>query len=1085
MEQRYVLGLDIGIASVGWAALALNEQDEPYRILDLNSRIFPAAEVPKTGASLAAPRRMARSTRRRLRRRRHRLDRTRALLVRAGVLSKDELKALYDKPVSDIYAVRSEALQRRLTQEEWARVLLFFAKHRGFKSNRLAEAGNDDEGRVKEAVKANKELLADYQTVGEMLFKDEKFKEHKRNKADDYQMTISRDMLAEEIRRLFAAQRDFGNVYAESDIEEQYEKIFWGQRNFDEGPGGNSPYGGNLIEKMIGKCTLDEQEKRAPKASYSFMRFNLLQKLSHMQIKENGLKRSLTLEERKKLEQLAWQSPSLDYSRLRKELGLHDTERFNDLIYAQDVEKTEKKAKFNYTEAYHEIRKVLDKKEKGYISRLSPDELDAIGYAFTVFKNEAKVRDYLLSRGIVEDIIELLLEKLKTFRKFGHISVKACRKLLPYLEKGLTYDKACKEAGYDFQGVSGEKRKFLSGYMEEVREIPNPVVKRAISQTIKVLNALVRRYGSPVEIHVELAREMARNFNDRRQMEKQMNDNRSANERVRKELIENGLLQPNGQDIVKWKLYKEQQGVCAYSQKPFDIARLLHDPKYAEVDHILPYSRSFDDSYANKVLVLTEENRHKGNRTPLEYMAGDESRINDFETWVKSSIRDFRKRQNLLRKNFKAEEQEWKERHLNDTKYISSFVYNLLRDHLEFSPFKTGRKRHVLAVNGAITAYVRKRLGINKIRENGDLHHAVDAAVIACVTQGVVNRVEEYSKARELWTDAHKDKFPEPWLGFRSELEARVSNDPAGKLKAMRVKNYTEEDLQTVKPVFVSRMPNHTVRAGAHDATIRSPKKVEEGIIIQKVPLSKLKLTKDGMAIENYFNPSSDKLLYDALLSKLQRFKGKGDDAFAEPFYKPRSDGSRGPLVKKVKIFKKSDSYVKVNDGKGVADNGRMLRVDVFYRAYGKGKGYYLVPIYAADAIKKNLPMKAIVAHKAYDEWIEMRGEEFLFSLYQNDLLYVKSEKGMDFNLISQDNHKLPSKIKEKEIFVYYQMTDRSTASFTAINHDNVYKQRGVGVRNLNIMKKMQIDALGKITEFPKEERKEFKNMKRDPHAKV
>ena len=308
---------------------------------------------------------------------------------------------------------------------------------------------------------------------------------------------------------------------------------------------------------------------------------------------------------------------------------------------------------------------------------------------------------------------------------------------MPYLEQGLTYDKACQAAGYDFQGGSGEKRKYLSGYMEEVREIPNPVVKRAISQTIKVLNALVRRYGSPVEIHVELAREMARSFSDRRQMEKQMNDNRSANEQVRKELIENGLQQPNGLDIVKWKLYKEQQGICAYSQKPLDVYRVLHDPKYAEVDHILPYSRSFDDSYANKVLVLADENQRKGNRTPLEYMAGDEERVNSFKAWV-SSIRDFRKRQNLLRKNFDKEEQEWKERHLNDTKYISRFVYNLLQDHLEFESFKTNRKRHVLAVNGAVTAYVRKRLGINKIRENGDLHHAVDAAVIACVTQGVV-----------------------------------------------------------------------------------------------------------------------------------------------------------------------------------------------------------------------------------------------------------------------------------------------------------------------------------------------------------
>ena len=75
MDLRYVLGLDIGIASVGWAVLALDDNDEPYKIEALNSRIFEKAENPKDGSSLAAPRREARSMRRRLRRRRHRSER--------------------------------------------------------------------------------------------------------------------------------------------------------------------------------------------------------------------------------------------------------------------------------------------------------------------------------------------------------------------------------------------------------------------------------------------------------------------------------------------------------------------------------------------------------------------------------------------------------------------------------------------------------------------------------------------------------------------------------------------------------------------------------------------------------------------------------------------------------------------------------------------------------------------------------------------------------------------------------------------------------------------------------------------------
>lgn len=1081
MEQRYVLGLDIGIASVGWAALALNDEDEPYRILDLNSRIFPRAEVPKTGASLAADRRTARSTRRRLRRRHHRLERVRGLLIREGVLGKESVGRLYSKPVSDIYEVRCEGLQRRLTAEEWARVLLFFAKHRGFRSNRLAEKGDAEEGKVKEALKANTELLTGYRTVGEMLYKDVKFQAHKRNKRADYQMTVSRAMLVDEIKQLFDMQRKQDNHHASADFEEKYMSIFSSQRNFDDGPGGKSPYGGNLIENMVGECTLEREskEKRAPKASYSFMRFSLLQKLNHMQVIENGEKRSLTTEERQQLEKLAWKSPSLNYARLRKELGLRETERFNDLYYTQDIEKTEKKTNFNYTAAYHEIRKALDKKEKDYIQNLSPDEMDAIGYAFSVFKNEGNLRSYLLTHGISVEDCNILVENLSPFRKFGHISVKACRKLMPYLEKGMTYYDACDAAGYCLKKV--EKRKYLSGGMDEVREIPNPVVRRAISQTIKVVNALVRRYGSPVEIHVELAREMARNFQDRKQLEKLMEDNRRANETVKQELIENGLLQPSGLDIVKWKLYKEQHGICAYSQRPFDVERLLHDGKYAEVDHILPYSRSFDDSYTNKVLVLASENQHKGNRTPWEYMAGKDERVSAFEVWVKSTIRDFRKRQNLLCKKFTADEQGWKERHLNDTRYISRFVYNLFREHMEFSSFTTGRKRHVLAVNGAITAYVRKRLGISKIRENGDLHHAVDAAVIGCVTQGMINRVQEYSKLREMCN--RKDKFPEPWPGFRRELEARVCDNPKAKLRAIRMGNYTDAELQMIKPLFVSRMSQHKVRAVVHKETIHSVKLADEGKVIRKTALSKLKLTRDGLAIADYYNPTSDVLLYQELLKRLQEFRGDAEKAFAEPFYKPRSDGSRGPLVRSVKIVEKSESQVMVNQGRGMADNGRMLRVDVFYRQDGRGKGYYLVPIYAADVIKKCLPLKAVSAYKPYDDWIEMKPEEFMFSIYQNDLLLVRSEKGIELTPVVKST-RLP-KVKMKEAMVYYQKTNRSTGAITVVNHDDTYMQGSMGVRNIAVMKKMQVDVLGRISEAPKEVRMDFVNMKRDPNAKV
>ena len=86
-ESHYALGLDIGIGSVGWAVLQNNLNGEPIRIWDLGVRIFDKAEQPKTGESLAAPRRDARSTRRRLRRHRHRLERIKYLLEQTNIMT--------------------------------------------------------------------------------------------------------------------------------------------------------------------------------------------------------------------------------------------------------------------------------------------------------------------------------------------------------------------------------------------------------------------------------------------------------------------------------------------------------------------------------------------------------------------------------------------------------------------------------------------------------------------------------------------------------------------------------------------------------------------------------------------------------------------------------------------------------------------------------------------------------------------------------------------------------------------------------------------------------------------------------------
>lgn len=1093
--MAYCIGLDCGTTSVGWAALELDSNEEPRRIINLGSRIFTAAENSdsKKQPSLALPRREKRSLRRRIRRHRHRNERIRNLIVSSGILNEEDMKCLFDGRLTDIYLLRAQALDRLLTNGEFARVLINIAQRRGFKSNRK-NTSDKDEGALLSAVDSNLSLMGEkgYRTVGEMLYKDEKFAEHKRNKGSDYSNTVSRVLIEDEIHQIFEAQRHFGNKNADEKFEAKYSEIVLSQRSFEEGPGEGSKYGGNQIEKMRGKCTFEPEEPRAPKASYSFQLFTLWQKINSIKITGNGESRFLTDEERREVFELAHKKADLKVSDVRKRLGIEDNYRFNIVSYPKDKDTAEaEKAKFNYLKAYHDIRKALDKVSKGRIKYYSREMLDAIGEIFTLYKNDDTIqknlklededakKNYKCLEGLDKEDIDCLMS-LGNFSKFGHISVKACNALIPFLEQGMTYDKACEAVGYDFKAHDCEKSKYLSGYAPEFENLTNPVVKRAVSQTIKVINAIVREQGeSPVFINIELARDMSKTRDERKSNEKRIEENRNKNEKamayLRNELK---VLNPTGMDLVKYKLWQEQDGYCPYSGKRLEIERIF-EQGYAEVDHIFPYSISFDDSYNNKVLVLAAENRNKGNRLPLQYLT--DKRREDYIVWVNANVKNFRKKQIMLKEKISEEDAGLKERSLQDTRFLSRFLYNYITDHMEFAP-STRKNKQVTSVNGAVTAFMRKRWGIVKIREDGDLHHAADAVVIACVTQGMIKKISDYSKYREVrYSEATKDeaafvidsltgevvdRFPYPWQGFRKELEIRLSNDPQSILCDFNLQNYTAEEQAAIKPCFVSRMPTRKTKGAAHKDTVRSPRLLDQGLVLSKKPLTELKLGKDG-EIEGYYNPQSDRLLYEALKNRLVEFNGDAKKAFEKPFYKPASTGENGPVVKKVKIYEKSSLNVSLNDGKGVAANDNMVRIDVFYV---ENDGYYFVPIYVADTVKPELPNKAVVQAR---EWKEMDDKDFVFSLYPNDAVLVKSKKEIKLKVKLKDST-LPKEHNCNNELLYYSGADISNASLNLETHDSAYRIHGMGIKSLLSFEKYEVDPLGNCRKVVSENRQRF-----------
>ena len=291
IPHKYSLGLDIGTSSVGWAVIDLEKE----RIHDLGVRHFDIAENKSArnakGASLAKPRRDARSARKRLKRRRQRLNNLKHFFVVNNILSKEQVEEVL-RPSSaynklDVYELREKALGGELSPEELLKVFYQIAKRRGFKSNRKVEEESDKEGgRVTKSLSINQKFLADndYKTVGSALAKDEKFASHKRNKRDDYSNSFARADFTHELEAIITMQQNYALkniskqaiselVYGTYEGEVKNESAIMYQRPF------MTP---ELIEKMVGECTFESGEKRAPRASHSFEIFRLASDLAHL-----------------------------------------------------------------------------------------------------------------------------------------------------------------------------------------------------------------------------------------------------------------------------------------------------------------------------------------------------------------------------------------------------------------------------------------------------------------------------------------------------------------------------------------------------------------------------------------------------------------------------------------------------------------------------------------------------------------------------------------------------------------------------------------------------------------------------------
>lgn len=764
----YILGLDLGITSVGFGII----EEDTYKIIKYGVRLFDEGTADNN-----LTRRQNRSSRRLKSRRKNRINAIKYLLLNNNVIPNVNFDIL-----DNVYELRVKGLTQKLTNLELANVLVNLAKRRG-SSLDVAVDENDNESVVaasaltKNTAELKKNNLYICQAQLAKIKSGVKLRNHDNiYKSDDYE---------KELRQILSNQ-DLSN-----ELNDKIVEIIMRRRNFSEGPGSYefpTKYGSyrvdyvdgiktikhvNLIEEMRGKCSIFRNEPRIAKCSFEACLFNLLNDLNNLTINGNG---KITKEQKLQIiNDYVIPKGKITIPQLVKYLGVEEKD-----ITGFRKNKSEK----NIITTFDTYSKM--------INFLPKDILNVTAYVDSIIElltKTAVVEERIeeikkLNLGLNDDIINQLANMTKV-NGYHSLSKKAMDIIIPeMIETDKNQMQIIHDNNLDKNDCQekGAKIKFDSS------AILSPVTKRVHMQAIQVVNELRKEYGEFDSIVIETTR--AKNSSDEKKDIQE--DQKRLEEQKRKsdELLIDLDKNPDNYNTLtklKLRLYKEQEGKTIYAGLPIDLDLLLNDPTAYQIEHIIPYAVSFDNSMNNKSLASAKENQDKGKRTPWQYFSSGmvsecEGPINDwesFEAFVNSLKISKNKKNNLLNQedvnkfdNMKA----FVARNLSDTSYGVRTVMNTMQQYFNDNNINT----NVFTVKGRLTNIFRSRVGLKKDRDYF-IHHAVDALIIAgSKNQSVFNNAYLLSttkdgilikKTGEVF-DYSQDPFDDPrFLNYISSLK--------------------------------------------------------------------------------------------------------------------------------------------------------------------------------------------------------------------------------------------------------------------------------------------------------------------------
>ncbi|MEN0009491.1 type II CRISPR RNA-guided endonuclease Cas9 [Flavobacterium nitrogenifigens] len=739
----------------------------------------------------------------------------------------------------------------------------------------------------------SKELYFNAETVGQFLFKQLEKNRHAKLKN---QVFYRQDYL-DEFERIWETQKQFNPELTDLLKTEVRDITIFYQRKLKS------------QKHLVSFCEFEKAHKAVPKSSPLFQEFRIWQNLNNIVVKNAVTKEPYILHEDLK-EIIAQQLSFKDSMTDAQILAICGLKKGSHTVNFKKIEGNR-----TNSEIYKAFEKILVL--EGYddldLSKLDPNEIyKIINSAFEDLEintaildfdaaiqgndfdkqpyyqfwhllysaeEDDKLKDKLKSKfGFKENHLPFLLN-INLQADYGSLSAKAVKKILPQMKDGHFYDKACTLVGYNHSSSltkEQNKDRVLKDTLELLKKnsLRNPVVEKILNQMINVINAILNdpELGKPDEIRVELARELKNNNEQRSEMTRAINKSTAEHDQIRKLLHkEFGIQRVTRNDIIRYKLWKECDGISLYTGKPIPPSLLF--TKDYDIEHIIPRSRLFDDSFSNKTICERKLNIDKSNKTAYSYLQEKLSaeEFEQFEKRVKSLFGKIsRTKQNKLLLSDHEIPEGFIERQLRETQYIAKKAKEIL---LEIS-------RNVTSTIGSITDKLRedwelvdvmKELNWNKYdklgltyteegkngerlykikdwtKRNDHRHHAMDAITVAFTkpayiqylnnlnakTQGDKKADSIYGiEAKYLKRDKNnKLRFIEPIPNFREDvkkhLEGIIVSHKAKNKVVTKNKNITKKQGGTNEKIQLTprgQLHNETVYGKMHQYATKEEK---------------------------------------------------------------------------------------------------------------------------------------------------------------------------------------------------------------------------------------------------------------------